>query len=468
MDDYSNTLSPLPPGLRHGLVAMVTFAGLSFVTSFTLLIYLIGRLALWFARASPKRAQSSSQTDNVTGLPRELGAQYHAPDSERQRRVPNQFLFLLLNVLLADTLQSCAFFLGIIWVVEDGVVGDSAACWLQGWLISTGDLASTAFVATIAVHTYLTLVRGIRIPCPVFYGVIGFLWLLVLLMSVLGVIVTNNGAGAGGFYVRDGAWCWINTKYEILRVALHFIWMVLLITTGTISYVSVFVHFHRKDRALREVNKAAAVAEEAFSDTAIGLENLPPMLMQVDQKTDVHTRVFFLLYPLVFLLCTAPLALSHMMHSAGVKLSTEYLIFAGVLVSSNGWLDVLVFSATRGVILFEAPVDEQNLGLDTFKFMPMGQQYGHRVWIQGGPPADSRPPERPGLFRKPSCRAKLGPGGRHDRSESQTSLHDRRLNGIQLETVTRVFVEEADSKVASMASVETVGKRVQQSVDSCR
>ncbi|KAK1961665.1 integral membrane protein [Colletotrichum sublineola] len=444
MKGYNTSFSPLPLDLRHGLEAVVAFSGLSFVTSSTLLIYLIGRLALWFSRTSPKRLKSSTQTGNIVGLPQELGAQYHAHASKKQRGVPNQFLVLLLNLLLADILQSCAFFLSVIWLVEDSIISSSPACWVQGWLLSMGDFATNAFVAAIAVHTYLTL-------------------LFALLTSVLGVIITNNGAGAGGFYVRDGAW------YEILRVALHYIWMVLLIIAGIISYVSVFVHFHRKDKAMRETNNAAAAAQEAFADASLGLADLPPTLMRTDEKTDLKTRDIFLLYPLVSLLCTAPLALNHMMHSGGIKLSTESLVLAGVMVSSNGWLDVLVFSTTGGSILFESPVDEQNVGIDTFKFTPMDQQYGYRVWIHGGPPRDSQTPGRTDLFQKSSYRPKLASESRHDRGESQTSLRARDLSGlegIQLETVTHVFVEEADNKITPMASEEPVGKRVQQSVDS--
>ncbi|EFQ32400.1 integral membrane protein [Colletotrichum graminicola] len=461
MKGDNNTLSPLPPDMRHGLEAVVAFSGLSFVTSSTLLVYLIGRLALWLSRTCPNQLESSTQTDEVVMLPQELSTQYHARTSEKQRRVPNQFLVLLLNVLLADMIQSCAFLLSIIWLVEDGIAGNSPKCWVQGWLISTGNFASTAFVAAIAVHTYLTLARGTRIPYKVFYGVVIFLWLSVLLASVLGVIITSNGAGAGGFYIRDGAWCWINIKYEILRITLHYIWVVLLIAMGTISYVAVFVHLHRKD-------KAAAVVQEAFVDAAPSLTDSPHILTRTDQETDVKTRVLFLMYPLVFLLCTAPLALRHMMQSGGVKLPTAYLAWTGVMISSNGWLDVLVFSITRGRILFVAPVGEQNVGLEAFKFTPMGQQYGYRVWIRGGPPEDPQTHGRVGIFQKSSCHPEPASEGRHDRCESQRSLRDWDmcdLEGIQLETVTRVFVENSGSKIDSMPP-ETVDKRVQQSVDS--
>ncbi|KAK6227347.1 integral membrane protein [Colletotrichum tabaci] len=490
MYSRNHTLSPLPTVIRHGLKAVVTLSFLSLVTSFTLLVYLIGRLAVWYSRTSPKGSQPSARTRDIVGLPRELGVQYNengnGQSGQKCRRVPNQFLVLLLNVLLADTLQACAFFLDVVWLVEDRITDSSPACWAQGWLISTGDLASTAFIAAIAVHTYLTLVRGVKISCKVFYGLIFFLWFFVILMSVLGVFITNNGAGVGGFYVRDVTWCWINPEYDAMRLYLHYVWMLLLIITGTVSYVLVFVHVHRVDKAFRDAKKAAAAAaDEASYDGVLSPTSLPAVMTHKDSKTEVHKRILFLLYPLVFLLCTAPLALGRLLSSGGVKLSPEYLIFAGAMITSNGWLDVLIFSTTRSGILFDAPVDEENLGLDTFSFTPMGHQYGHRVWIQGGPPKESSPNlGRQGIFRKPSCRTRHVAEASHDRSESQTSLQDRDASGfkgIQMETVTRIFVEEVDAdgrpgsrkyqhtrKLGSMPSEETFGERVEQSIDSYR
>ncbi|OHE99007.1 integral membrane protein [Colletotrichum orchidophilum] len=417
-------------------------------------------------------------TPVIAGLPHELEAQYNANGRTKRSRAPNQFLVLLLNVLFANAIQACAFFLDIIWLVEDNITDDSAACWAQGWFISTGDLASTAFVAFIAAHTYLTLVRGREVSFRAFYSTIAFLWFFVLFMSFLGVIITNNGADKGGFYVRDITWCWINSEYEAMRMYLHYAWMLILIITGTVSYVLVFIHIHRADKALRCAKKAAAVAEEASYDGILSPASLPAVISQHNQKTEVHKRILFLFYPIVFLLCTAPLALGRLLSSGGIKLSQDYITFAGCMITSNGWIDVLIFSTTRSGLLFDAPVDEQNVGLDTFSFMPLGQQFGHRVWIEGGASKAHPHHRKPSVFRKSSRRARLGSEASHDRSESQTSLQDRDvsgLKGIQMETVTRIFVEEVgpskskeyvNRTLNSMPSDESFGQRVQQSTDS--
>ncbi|KAI8312899.1 hypothetical protein K4K59_005225 [Colletotrichum sp. SAR11_240] len=352
------TLAPLPTVLQHGLRAVTALAFLSLVSSFALFVYLSGRGA----------------------LPCEVGAQYFGT-ADQGRKAPNQALVLVINVLFADVLQACAFFLNIVWVIEDRITDESPACWAQGWFISTGDLSSLTFLTAIAVHTYITLILGRKVPTKVFYAVISFLWFAVLFLSVLGVIITNNGKGVGGFYVRDTAWCWISSAYEPMRFYLHYLWMVILQVVGTVSWVLVFVHFYRRAKALKLSKKSGE--ESSSNNSVLSPTGVAPRTSE-GVKSEVHKRVLFLLYPLIFLVCTTPLAIGRMMGTRGVKLSPEYLCFAGAMITSNGWLDVILFSTTRRAILFHTSPDDQNLGIETFNLTPLGQQFGHRVWITSG------------------------------------------------------------------------------------
>ncbi|KAF5494802.1 hypothetical protein CGCS363_v009930 [Colletotrichum siamense] len=475
MYSHSPTLAPLPTVLQHGLRAVTALAFLSLVSSFALFVYLSGRLVAWYARSNPKNPQREAENGTRGALPCEVGAQYFGT-ADQGRKAPNQALVLVINVLFADVLQACAFFLNIVWVIEDRITDESPACWAQGWFISTGDLSSLTFLTAIAVHTYITLILGRKVPTKVFYAVISFLWFAVLFLSVLGVIITNNGKGVGGFYVRDTAWCWISAAYEPMRFYLHYLWMVILQVVGTVSWVLVFVHFYRRAKALKLSKKSGE--ESSSNNSVLSPTGVAPRTSK-GVKAEMHKRVLFLLYPLIFLICTTPLAVGRMMGTRGVKLSPEYLCFAGAMITSNGWLDVILFSTTRRAILFHTSPDDQNLGIETFNLTPLGQQFGHRVWITSG--SKKKQNERKnGVFRKPSRCPRRGSAGSHDRSESMTSLHKRDLaglKGIQMETVTRVFVEvESPSEengypsrsLASMPSAESVGPRVPQSMDIVR
>jgi hypothetical protein len=237
-EDATSTISPLPPVLRQGLAAVATFGFLSFFSSVTLFIYLTYKLIAWQVQPqtdgsgydAQKSGTSSEPLDSptrsddngflVSPLDSQLGRQTHErpragspqrPLAERwwdrlRREPPNQFLVLIYNLLFADIQQAMAFLLNVTWLSRDSVQVGSAACWTQGWFISTGDLASSVFISAIAGHTYLGVVRGYRLPTSHFYAAIACMWGFVYGMALLGIIITRNGEDAGGLYVRAGAW----------------------------------------------------------------------------------------------------------------------------------------------------------------------------------------------------------------------------------------------------------------------
>lgn len=233
----SDTITPLPPVLRDGLAAVAVLAFISLFTSSVLFAHLTFKLV----RYSIKRARNQSscrQLDQHTRSSMDLhlgldelhlraagGASksqqrcvspvelnyYHGDDKKGEGRretlpAPNQFVVLLYNLLLADMHQAVAFFLNVVWVARDGVFVRSSACFAQGLFISNGDLASSCFIATIALHTYLTVVRSYKPPEWALNAWIVGMWVFVYGMTLSGITSTENGRLAGGYYVRATAW----------------------------------------------------------------------------------------------------------------------------------------------------------------------------------------------------------------------------------------------------------------------
>ena len=166
----SQTLTPLPDVLSHGLVAVSTFGLLSFFCSTSLFLYLSFRLISW-------RHQS------------------------HQKAPINQFLFLIYNLLLADIQQALAFLLNISALKNNGIFVGTPTCFAQGWFVSTGDLASSVFICAIACHTFLGVVKDYRLPQSAFYVVIAGCWTFVYGMAILGPALHGRE-----FYVRASAW----------------------------------------------------------------------------------------------------------------------------------------------------------------------------------------------------------------------------------------------------------------------
>lgn len=165
-----DTLSPLPPILHRGLTAVSFFGYLSFVCSTTLFVFLTYKLISWRIRGQARKGY-------------------------------NQFVILIYNLLMADIQQSIAFLLTSRWLAENKINVGTSTCWAEGWFISTGDLASGVWILAIAIHTFFALIKGYKLPYPVFIGVIFALWAFVYAMALIGVLSHRDD-----FYVRAGAW----------------------------------------------------------------------------------------------------------------------------------------------------------------------------------------------------------------------------------------------------------------------
>ena len=131
------TLDPLPPVLRHGLVAVAFFGILSLISAVALFTFLTYRICMWYHR-------------------------------NQLRDGANQFFILIYNLLLADIQQAMAFSLTSVYLVQDRIEVGSTTCWANGWFVSTGDLASGVFIFAISLHTYLAVVKDRRVSDRVF------------------------------------------------------------------------------------------------------------------------------------------------------------------------------------------------------------------------------------------------------------------------------------------------------------
>lgn len=222
LENEIDSLTPLPLDHRRGLWGVSVLAGLSFVSSTVLLVYLTIKLVRWHFKQCRLEQQQSTDAQAPSSIDLTLGlAERHffppcrrnnsrgrenAESTPRKKAYPNQFLVLVYSLLLADIHQASAFLLNAVWLGRDGIIVHTPACWAQGWLVSTGDLSSSCFITAIAVHTYLAVVRNYTPPQRAVYATVIGLWVFNYLVAGLGVIITRNGADGGGLYVRAAAW----------------------------------------------------------------------------------------------------------------------------------------------------------------------------------------------------------------------------------------------------------------------
>jgi hypothetical protein len=160
-----------------------------------------------------------------------------------------KFIILIFNLVFADIQQSIAFLLNAQWLQSNAIDVHTSTCWAQGWFVSTGDLASGVFTFAIAIHSFLDIVHDFRLGHRTFLASIVLLWVFVYACAIIGVALHP-----ADFYMRAGAWCWINTKYIKERLWLHYFWIIIAEFGTVVVYsliVSVPQHGARSSRQVR-------------------------------------------------------------------------------------------------------------------------------------------------------------------------------------------------------------------------
>ena len=261
-----------------------------------------------------------------------------------------------------------------------------------------------------------------------------------------------------------------------MRLLTHYLFIFMSIGIVSILYTLIFFTLRRRQdqdglhrsqsrSRLNDQSQAKAGPDFRTRNSQITRASITP-------STDNGHHPAFLIYPVIYVVCTAPLALGRIATMAGATVPLGYFCAAGALITSNGWLDVLLWSLTRRVLLFESDIDAEDVGIGTFAFMrtPPGRKFGNMVWVQGasrgleegqgeGQSADEakdgfdwwgwRRARRSGM-RTPGGHSRmassLGVQGRShkrigSRSISQESLRDRGELAIQMDVVTTVEVE---------------------------
>lgn len=460
----SGSLDVLPPVLRHGLTAVVVLSSISLISSSLLFMHLTLKLIRYCIKKKRNDAQaqalqgSQKETSRPVSMDLELMLeQANLGPVSRQQRVhkpvetsqteqcppPNQFVVLFHSLLLADLHQAIAFFLNVVWVARDGISVGSPACWAQGLFISNGDLASSCFIFTIALHTYLSLVREYRPPQVALYAWVVGTWVFVYGVGLAGIAFTHNGREVGGYFVRASAWvspprpsspppgrngltrsqqCWINEEYEELRLVTHYLYIFLAIICTSLLYFAIFLSLRtRLARSQSEIGpsigqgRRPALRHKASLLSVMSSSSLsssPPRESPVDTQARINAdhHPAFLIYPVIYVLCTMPLAIGRIAAMTGVHVPLGFFCAAGALIVSNGWLDVLLWGTTRHTIVFGRLEDADKLGLDTFDFMrtPSDRRFGNFVWVQGASNMQSGCSEGPTRRSRPSRWAPVG------------------------------------------------------------
>jgi len=243
-----STLSPLPYGWAPGLLGVGIAGALSFASTTILFLYMTYAWINWNRQPTKARrlgqeddnqpkspdlslgldvkylvsSQGSSRAGSNTNVDKLFSAEVAKPRADSLEDTStgqvvvhtdlaaaeptNPFLVLIYNMLIADGISSLEFMLNLVWVSRDGIFVPSTACTLQAVAAGAGAFSPAVFLAIIALHTYLAVVWGVKIGQGLLRWYLFGAWGSIMLLPLLGLAISRNGEGNGGWYVRGDTW----------------------------------------------------------------------------------------------------------------------------------------------------------------------------------------------------------------------------------------------------------------------
>lgn len=141
-------------------------------------------------------------------------------------------------------------------------------------------------------------------------------------------------------------------------------------------------------------------------------------------------------YPVVYVICTIPLASARMSAMGSHPPSYARLCLAACMITSNGWLDVLLYTLTRRIMIFSDEPPSDDNGIDNFVafWNEKPRRFGGTWAISGG---DT---EHPAHNRRNRSFGSLTLSLDND---SENDLVGEGSRNIKLITTTQVYSEPA-------------------------
>ncbi|KAL4979619.1 G protein-coupled glucose receptor regulating Gpa2-domain-containing protein [Aspergillus desertorum] len=289
-------INPLPEEHRRGLVAVFVMAILSTVATFMLISFITYRLIFW--RGNYQRY---------------IGY--------------NQYVVLIYNLVIADIQQSLAFLICAKWYADNKIAANTAACFLQGFWLQVGDPASGIFVLAIAFHTFYLVALGKKLSYRAFVSIVVGLWVFVAILVIIPIAAHGKDV-----FTPSGAWCWIDERYEPIRLGTHYFW-IFFAEFGTVSLYAILWF------QLRRRIKQSAILGSTH------IESLKRLRRVVG---------YMVIYPIAYIILSLPLAAGRMATARGDTPSVVYFCVAGALITSSGLVDVLLYTLTRKNLIIES------------------------------------------------------------------------------------------------------------------
>ncbi|KAK0449785.1 uncharacterized protein EV420DRAFT_1750560 [Desarmillaria tabescens] len=252
-----------------------------------------------------------------------------------------------ISLMCAELVQALGGLLNIQWIIDATVlfqeVTEGPLCKAQGILKQMGDVTVALTqasqvpimnVPSLAIHTFNVLVMRWRVPPLLSVFIISLIWIFIALNVGL-----SSATHPGNYYGNTGYWCWIRDEYSVERIALEYLWLWIALAVMVILY-GLIALVMRGFIVLDEGIHFMTQRNRRWQDLTAADDE--------DERQSKAVANLMLFYPAVYAICVFPITIVRWLSfSDGVYVPPGATFFAGILFSSSGLLNSILYTATR-------------------------------------------------------------------------------------------------------------------------
>ncbi|GLI75750.1 hypothetical protein PoHVEF18_004013 [Penicillium ochrochloron] len=147
------------------------------------------------------------------------------------------------------------------------------------------------------------------------------LWLFILTLGFIPVGLYGSKA----FVITEANWCWLSPQNQNERLWGHYLWIFLSEFGTIVLYAIMFFYLRRRMQQAKILRRG----------------------QQESLRRLNRVVIYMVIYPVVYVLLSLPLAAGRMATAQGNSPSKNYFAVAGSLMALSGLMDVIVYTVTR-------------------------------------------------------------------------------------------------------------------------
>lgn len=233
---------------------------------------------------------------------------------------------LFINLMIADLVQAMGNILNVQWI-KDAEITEGSLCSAQAVLKQLGSDSVALTCLAIALQTFFTLILRWNIRRTASKLTILGIWAFTGLVIGIPYAATRTQR----YYGPTGYWCWILSTHKTAQLMSQYLYMWSTAIIMIIIYGVMFLIMHNGMIDDEEVDK---------------------------ESKKVARKLLF--YPVVYVVCVAPLSVTRWMGFQGDNVSYQVLLFSSTLYALTGFFNLILFSITRPALLSDPPRVEKD------------------------------------------------------------------------------------------------------------